>query len=123
LLGLLARSDIRAIDVTPSRAIPQRRRHMPYCTLVEFEWSGEFGRDQFEGLMTPAAEADQDATGRLSRIVGVDDAGARIIEVWRSSGDARAFGERSAPQLATSPVPPPTRVFGFETTEYVVSES
>lgn len=39
---------------------------MPYCTLVEFEWSDDFGRDEFNDF--------------LSKIAGVDDNGARIIE-------------------------------------------
>jgi hypothetical protein len=61
------------------------------------------------------------AEGRLSRIAGIDGQGARMIEVWRSSDDAQAFARQSAPQLAAAPMPPPSRVVGFEVTDYVVA--
>jgi hypothetical protein len=57
----------------------------------------------------------------MSHITGVDATGARMIEVWRSGGDARAHAERSAPFLADAQLPAPSRVFGFEVTSYVVS--
>ena len=59
--------------------------------------------------------------GCLSRIVGIDDGGARTIEVWRSTADARAFAEASARALAQTELPPPTRVVGFEVTSYIVA--
>jgi hypothetical protein len=59
--------------------------------------------------------------GRLSRIAGIDGTGARMIEVWRSSQDARAFAEQSAPALADAQLPAPSRVVGFDVTDYVVS--
>ena len=59
--------------------------------------------------------------GRLSQIAGIDEAGARVIEVWRSGEDARRFAESSAPSLAAVQMPPPSRVFGFEVTSNVVS--
>jgi hypothetical protein len=57
----------------------------------------------------------------VSRIAGIDNAGARVIEVWRSEADARAFAERSAPDLAGLQLPAPSRVMAFETTAYVVA--
>ncbi len=33
--------------------------------------------------------------GCLSRITSIDDTGARVIEVWQTSDDARAFAEHS----------------------------
>jgi len=44
-----------------------------------------------------------------------------MIEVWRSSDDARAFAERSAPALAEIQLPPPSRAAGFDVTSYVAS--
>jgi hypothetical protein len=41
-----------------------------------------------------------------------------MIEVWRSSDDAQAFAQQSAPRLTTVPMPPPSRVMGFEVTSY-----
>jgi hypothetical protein len=67
------------------------------------------------GAAAPAPE------GRLSHITGIDDEGARMIEVWRSGEDAKAHAERSAPFLANAQLPAPSRVFGFEVTSYVVS--
>jgi len=92
---------------------------MPFCTIVEFEWKETSDRERFAtsvggGDTTPPQ-------GRLSRIVGIDDKGARAIEVWQSSDDARAFAEQSAPFLSSAQLPPPSRVFGFEVSEYIVS--
>jgi hypothetical protein len=44
-----------------------------------------------------------------------------VIEVWRSGGDAQAFAEQAAPRLAAVPMPPPSRVTGFEVTSYEVA--
>src|SRR5437763_14378064 len=71
-----------------------REGTVPYCTIVEFAWTETFGRDQFASM---ASGGDQAPEGRLSRIAGADDSGARMIEVWRSGDDARASAERSAP--------------------------
>jgi hypothetical protein len=94
---------------------------MPFCTIVEFAWDQTFSRQQFTDMMDRVAGADGPVEGRLSRIVGVDDDGARMIEVWRSSDDARAFAEKSGPALAEVKMPPPSRVTGFETTDFVVN--
>jgi hypothetical protein len=91
---------------------------MAYCTIVEFEWDETFDRDHFAALV--AGEPEPPA-GRMSRIAGIDAAGARMIEVWRSSDDARAFAEKSGPALASVALPSPSRVVGFEVTTYVVS--
>jgi hypothetical protein len=94
---------------------------MPFCTIVEFEWTEGFGREQFARMIERAGPVDQLPAGCLSRTVGADDTGARVIEVWRSGEDARAFAERSAPDLAGLQLPAPSRVIGFETTAYVVA--
>jgi len=91
---------------------------MAYCTIVEFEWDESFDRSGFASLL--AGEQEPPA-GRLSRIAGIDSSGARMIEVWRSSDDARAFAEKSGPALASAALPPPSRVTGFEVTTYTVS--
>jgi len=91
---------------------------MAYCTIVEFEWDETFDRDGFASLM---AGEENPPPGRLSRIAGIDSSGARMIEVWRSSDDARSFAEKSAPALARVALPAPSRVVGFEVTQYVVS--
>jgi hypothetical protein len=92
---------------------------MPYCTVVEFEFSSPEERKQLENMVGSAGDLAPE--GRLSHITGIDDAGARMIEVWRSSDDARAFAEKSAPALAGADLPAPSRVYGFEVTSYVVA--
>jgi hypothetical protein len=94
---------------------------MPFCTIVEFEWTETFGREQFTTMIERAGPVDEMPAGCVSRIVGVDDTGARVIEVWRSGADAQAFAEQTAPALAEIQMPPPSRVIGFETTGYVVA--
>ena len=94
---------------------------MAFCTIVEFEWDAGFGRDQFTDMIERAGPVDDMPAGCVSRIVGVDDAGARVIEVWRSGDDARAFAEKSRPALAAAQMPAPARVAGFETTSYRVA--
>jgi hypothetical protein len=93
---------------------------MPYCTIVEFEWDENFDRERFTSTIGDA-DGETPPDGRLSRITGIDDEGARVIEVWRSGDDARAFAEKSRPFLAAAQLPPPLRVVGFEVTSYVVS--
>ena len=68
-----------------------------------------------------ADPGDELPAGCLSRITGVDDAGARVIEVWRSGDDARAVAEKSRPALAAARLPAPARVVGFEATSYRVA--
>jgi hypothetical protein len=94
---------------------------MPFCTLVEFEWDESFGRAQFTAAVGNADPGEELPAGCLSRITGIDDAGARVIEVWRSGADARAFAEKSRPALAAAQLPAPARVVGFETTSYRVA--
>ena len=65
---------------------------MTFCTMVEFEFDEAFGRERFTSTIGDAG--GQTPEGRLSRIVGIDGKGARIIEVWRSADDARAFAEK-----------------------------
>jgi hypothetical protein len=94
---------------------------MTFCTIVEFEWDETFDHERFA---TTTGNAGADMTppdGCLSRIVGIDAKGARMIEVWRSSDDARAFAEKTGPALASAQLPPPSRVLGFDVTAYVVA--
>jgi hypothetical protein len=94
---------------------------MPFCTLVEFEWDETFGREQFTAALGDLGPGDELPAGCLSRITSIDDAGARVIEVWRSGDDARAFAEHSRPALAAARLPAQARVAGFETTSYRVA--
>ena len=76
------------------------------------------GRDQEpvrRGWGTPPPD------GRLSQIFGIDEKGARVIEVWRSADDAQAFAEKSRPFLEAAKLPAPSRVVGFDVTSYIVS--
>lgn len=84
---------------------------MTYCTIVEFEWNDPTERVAFERLVSGGPE---DVTGRVARILSIDAAGARAIEVWHSPEDARRFAELSAPDLGGVALPAPTRVQGFE---------
>jgi hypothetical protein len=90
---------------------------MLFCTIVEFEWDGPDAQAAFERAMAVAAE-HAPAAGQLSKIVGLDEAGARVVELWSSHDDARRFAEASAPALAAVAMPSPVRVVGFEVTTY-----
>ena len=94
---------------------------MPFCTIVEFEWDETFDREGFARTIGGAGGEAPAPAGRLSRISGIDEKGARVIEVWRSAGDAQAFAEKSRPFLAAANLPAPSRVLGFEVSSYVVS--
>jgi hypothetical protein len=94
---------------------------MPFCTIVEFEWDETFDRDGFSRVISGAGGERPSPDGRLSQISGIDEKGARVIEVWRSVGDAQASAEKSRPFLAAAKLPAPSRVVGFEVTSYVVS--
>jgi hypothetical protein len=94
---------------------------MTYCTVVEFEWDEDFDHEGFRRMLGRLSEESPSPAGLLSRITGIDASGARVIEVWRSGGDAQAFAEQAAPRLATVPMPPPSRVTGFEVTSYEVT--
>jgi hypothetical protein len=89
---------------------------MPYCTIVEFDWTADFGRAGFEAMMAAAGTDEHIPEGLQTRIVGIDDSAARIVEVWRTSADAQAFAAASAP--VTSQMPTPSRVVGFEVMSY-----
>ena len=94
---------------------------MKFCTIVEFEWDVTFDREGFARTLSGADRETPPPDGRLSQISGIDEKGARVIEVWRSAGDAQAFAEKSRPFLETAKLPAPSRVLGFEVTSYVVS--
>ena len=93
---------------------------MPYCTIVELEWDETFDRGAFARSLEEMGTATV-PPGRLSKIGGIDEKRARMIEVWRSSDDARAFAEKGTPSLSQGSIPPPSRVVGFEVSTYVVS--
>lgn len=86
---------------------------MPHFTVVESEWDGPGPRAAFESL---TSGGDAPAAGRVVRILGADDHGARAIEVWDSPEDARRVAESSAPSLGASDLPAPTRAFGLDVT-------
>jgi hypothetical protein len=90
---------------------------MPYCTIVEFEWDENLGRERFESVT--GGSGDSAVAGRLARIIGIDETGARVVEVWRSGNDARAFAEQTV--AATGQMPAPARVVGFEVTSYTLA--
>jgi hypothetical protein len=94
---------------------------MTYCTVVEFERDGDFDHEGFRRTLGRLSEESPSPEGLLSRITGIDSSGARVIEVWRSGDNAQAFAKQSAPLLATVPMPPPSRVTGFEVTSYEVA--
>src|SRR5437763_1146415 len=94
---------------------------MAFCTLLE--WDGEFDLGRYKALNERAGAHDRLPNGCLSRIVGrVDDGGARIIEVWRSSDDAQRFSEENGPLIVEFKIPPPSRVAAFETTVFQLRE-
>ena len=94
---------------------------MTYCTVVEFEWDGDFDHEGFRHTLGRLSEESPSPSGLLSRITSIDASGARVIEVWRSGDDAQAFAKQAGPLLATVPMPPPSRVTGFEVTSYEVA--
>ena len=92
---------------------------MPYCTVVEFDVS--FDRERFEEFGKSTGSDKSLPDGCLSRIVGIDDNGARVIEVWESSDAAMAIAQQAGPALAGADLPAPVRLFGFQTTTYLVA--
>ena len=50
------------------------------------------------------------------------DSGTYAIEIWNSSDDARRFAEASAPTLAASTLPPPTRGAAFQVAQLFIRE-
>jgi hypothetical protein len=86
---------------------------MAFCTVVEWD------SDVTEALRVLAGN-DAPPAGSLARIVGASDKGTYAIELWSSGEDARRFAESSAPALAQSTLPPPTRVDGFETSSLLL---
>jgi hypothetical protein len=89
---------------------------MPFCTIVELEWTADFGRTDFEAMMASSGADAGVPEGLLTRIVGIDDSSGRIVELWQSGAHAQAFAEQTAP--VTGQMPAPTRVVGFEVSSY-----
>ena len=95
---------------------------MPFCTLVEFEW---------DAVVRPGAVHRRPGRGRprrancrqgcLSRITSIDDAGARVIEVWRSGDDARAFADDAGPRWPRHSSRRRPGLAGFEAAGYRVA--
>ena len=92
---------------------------MPFCTIVEFQWDESFDHAAF--AQTVGGAGDVLPAGCLSRISSIDATGARMIEVWQSGEDARAFAEQSKPFLDGAQLPAPSRVSGFEVTSYLTA--
>ena len=86
---------------------------MAFCTLLE--WDSAFPFDRYNQMNERAGDHDGLPEGCLSRIVGRTDAGAVIIEVWRSSDDGRRFSEQHKDLIAEFEMPAPTRTAAFET--------
>jgi len=89
---------------------------MPFCTIVELEWTAGFWRSDFEAMMASSGADAGVPEGLITRIVGIEDSAGRVVEVWRSGADAQAIAEQSAP--VTSQMPAPSRVAGFEVSSY-----
>lgn len=95
---------------------------MAFCTLLQ--WDGDFPLDRYREMNERAeGHAAVLPEGCLARIVGPVDAGAAIVEVWRSGDDARRFSEEHASLLEEFTMPPPTRVAAFETSIFQACES
>jgi hypothetical protein len=80
---------------------------MAFCTIVEWDEDLSAELSRLQGDDAPPA-------GSLVRVFGSTDSGTYAIELWESGEDARRFAESSAPALASSSLPPPSRVAGFE---------
>ncbi len=89
------------------------RASMAFCTIVEWDQDVSAALRKLHGEDGPPA-------GSLVRVIGSTKSGTYAIEIWESGEDARRFAEASAPTLATSPLPPPTRVAGFETADIFI---
>ena len=81
---------------------------MAFCTIVEWD------QDVSAELSKLHGDNDAPPAGPLVRVFGSTESGTYVVEIWVSGEDARRFAETSAPALATSSLPPPTRVAGFE---------
>src|SRR5258708_33580758 len=92
---------------------------MPFCTIVEFEWGENLERERFERMAGGTNDSAPD--GRLARITGIDDTGARVVEVWRSGDDARAFAEQT--MAVTGPMAAPGRGRGVVGTRHTPPRS
>ena len=90
---------------------------MPFCTLLE--WDRGFDLERYNRLNERAGTHDDLPEGCVSRIVGLVESGARVIEVWESDQDARRFADENAPLIAEVQMPPPTGVAAFETTVFM----
>jgi hypothetical protein len=90
---------------------------MAFCTIVEFEWEGPEPKAAFESMLS-SGDLPTEVPGRIARVVGIDDRGARAIEVWRSHDDARQFAASSHAAATVAKLPAPTRAFGFEVTTF-----
>ena len=80
---------------------------MAFCTVVE--WDQDLGE-----VLSTLPGSDTQPAGCLVRIVGSSAKRTYAIELWNSGADAGRFAAQTAPALAQSSLPPPTRVDGFE---------
>ena len=90
---------------------------MPFCTIVE--WDTNL-KGQLDALHDQPGGSESPPAGAIVRILGFSDSGSYAIELWDSAEAAGRFAEESAPALAQSELPPPTRVTGFETSSVFV---
>jgi hypothetical protein len=87
---------------------------MPFCTIVE--WEAGFDAGLHDTLTALVGQTLPD--GCLTRIAGIAEAGAHVVEIWASPEDAHRFSEASTDAVAAMNVPPPDRVSAFETAVY-----
>ena len=65
-----------------------------------------------------AGDHDSLPEGCLARVVGADNSGARIIEVWQSDENAKRFSDKNSHLIAELQIPAPSRVAAFQTTVF-----
>jgi hypothetical protein len=88
---------------------------MAFCTIVEWDKDINTELSTLQGDNAPPA-------GSIVRVFGSSESGTYAIEIWESSDDARRFAELSAPTLAASTLPPPTRGAAFQVAQLFIRE-
>ena len=123
--GGRTRAGFRHLSPTPApgRPCPAEQAGEEHAVLHDCRVRVRRGLHQgsVRGRCRRQRRSESDATGQLSRILGIDDNAARIVEVWQTPADAQRFAEQSAPQLQASAMPAPSRVSAFDVTSYETS--
>lgn len=88
---------------------------MAFCTIVE--WDQDLSAE-----LTKLQGDDAPPPGSIVRVFGSTETGTYAIEIWDSSDAARRFAEASAPTLAASTLPPPTRGAAFQVSQLFIRE-